>query len=171
MAGGNSVGVGQTSSNLSDGVGVSIRVSLPLADGVVEATIGESVVGVVGGVAMSNTVVHCIAVDVAQRVGGVGDDTGVVGMAGGNSVGVGQTSSNLSDGVGVSIRVSLPLADGVVEPTIGERVVGAGVDIAGGVGDVADVAGVVGPTGVVGIGPGNAGSHLAEGVGIGVSVS
>jgi len=61
----------------------------------------------------------------------------------------------------------------VVEPTIGERVVGgvAGVDIAGGVGDVADVAGVVGPTGVVGIGPGNAGSHLAEGVGIGVRVS
>jgi len=168
MAGGNSVGVGQTSSNLSDGVGVSIRVSLPLADGVVEATIGESVVGVVGGVAMSNTVVHCIAVDVAQRVGGVGDDTGVVGMAGGNSVGVGQTSSNLSDGVGVSIRVSLPLADGVVEPTIGEHVVGG---VAGGVGDVADVSGVVGPTGVVGIGPGNAGSHLAEGVGIGVSVS
>merc|ERR1719244_2081544 len=153
MAGGNSVGVGQTSSNLSDGVGVSIRVSLPLADGVVEAAIGESVVGVVGGVAMSNTVVHGIAVHVAQRVGGVGDDTGVVGMAGGNSIGIGQTSSNLSDGVGVSIRVSLPLADGVV---IGEHVVG-GVDTAGGVGDVADVSGVVGPTGVVGIGPGNAG--------------
>jgi len=56
----------------------------------------------------------------------------------------------------------------VVEPTIGEHVVGG---VAGGVGDVADVSGVVGPTGVVGIGPGNAGSHLAEGVGIGVSVS
>ena len=102
--------------------------------------------------------------------GGVGDDTGVVSMAGGNSVGVGKASSNLSNGVGVSIRVSLPLADGVVEATIGERPIGA-VDIAGGVGDVADVAGVVGPTGEVGIGPGNAGSHLAEGVGIGVSVS
>merc|ERR1711962_491188 len=111
MAGGNSIGIGQTSSNLSDGVGISIRVSLPLADGVVEAAIGESVVGVVGGVAMSHTVVHCIAVDVAQRVGGVGDDTGVVGMAGGNSIGIGKTSSNLSDGVGISIRVSLPLAE------------------------------------------------------------
>merc|ERR1712156_158430 len=73
---------------------------------------------------MSHTVVHCIAVDVAQRVSGVGDDTGVVGMAGGNSVGIGKTSSNLSNGVGISIRVSLPLADGVVEATIGESVVG-----------------------------------------------
>merc|ERR1712243_389683 len=117
MAGGNSVGKGQTSSHLSDGVGVSIGVSRPLADSVVEATMGEGVVGVVGSVAMSNTVVH-VVVDVVQGVGGVGDDAGVVGMAGGNSVGVGKASSNLADGVGVSVRVSRPLADGVVE---GER--------------------------------------------------
>merc|ERR1719381_85232 len=137
VAGGNSVGEGQTSGNLSDGVG--IRVSLPLADGVV---VGESVVGVVGAVAVSVTVEH-VVVESVHRVGGMGKETGVVSMAGGNSVGIGQTSSNLSDGVG----------------------------IAGRVGDVADVSGVVGPTGEVGIGPGNAGSHLADGVSIGIRVS
>merc|ERR1719381_33211 len=159
VAGGNSVGEGQTSSNLSDGVG--IRVSLPLADGVV---VGESVVGVVGAVAVSVTVEH-VVVESVHRVGGMGKETGVVSMAGGNSVGIGQTSSNLADGVGIGL--SLPLADGVV---IGESVVGA-VDIAGRVGDVADVSGVVGPTGEVGISPGNAGSHLTDGVSIGVRVS
>merc|ERR1719381_19383 len=162
VAGGNSVGKGQTSGNLSDGVGV--RVSLPLADGVV---VGESVVGVVGAVAVSVTVEH-VVVESVHRVGGMGKETGVVSMAGGNSVGIGQTGSNLSDGVGIGL--SLPLADGVVDATKGERVVGA-VDIAGGVGDVADVSGVVGPTGEVGIGPGNAGGNLADGVSIGVRVS
>merc|ERR1719391_653310 len=156
VAGGNSVGEGQTSSNLSDGVG--IRVSLPLADGVV---VGKSVVGVV---AVSVTVEH-VVVESVHRVGGMGKETGVVSMASGNSVGIGQTSSNLSDGVGIGL--SLPLANGMV---VGESVVGA-VDIAGRVGDVADVPGVVGPTGEVGIGPGNAGSHLTDGVSIGVRVS
>merc|ERR1719381_438629 len=159
VAGGNSVGEGQTSGNLSDGVG--IRVSLPLADGVV---VGESVVGVVGAVAVSVTVEH-VVVESVHRVGGMGKETGVVSMAGGNSVGIGQTSSNLSNGIGIGL--SLPLTDGVV---VGESVVGA-VDIAGGVGDVADVSGVVGPTGEVGIGPGNAGGHLADGVRISVRVS
>merc|ERR1719516_127727 len=42
---------------------------------------------------------------------GVGNISGVVGMAGGNSVGVGKSTVDLSKGVGISIRVSGSLAE------------------------------------------------------------
>merc|ERR1719423_184826 len=50
-------------------------------------------------------------VDIARRVRGVGNVSRVVGMSSGNSIGIGKSSSNLSNGVGISIGISGPLAN------------------------------------------------------------
>merc|ERR1719420_2750069 len=84
MASGDGIILGKTSIDLTNGVG--IRVSLPLADGVV-ASIAS--MGRVGAVHTS--------IGIAQGNLSAGDDTRVMGLAS-----------------GVGIRVSLPLANGVV---------------------------------------------------------
>merc|ERR1719305_555609 len=55
------------------------------------------------------------------------DVSGVVGMPGGVGIGKGKTGSDLSDGVGISLGVSAPLADvvGSVDGGVG-RVGGEG---------------------------------------------
>merc|ERR1711973_301540 len=133
MSGGNSVGKGKTSGNLSNGVGISIRVSGPLAK-VVDSSVSNSVVG-------SNSMVGRVGVeDVVGGVRGVGNISGVVSMSGGNSVGEGKTSGNLSDGVGISIRVSGPLAE-VVDSSVSNSVVGSN-SMVGSIGVVHIVGGV-----------------------------
>jgi len=102
MAGGNSVGVGKSTVDLSKGVGISIRVSRPLAQ--------MMIVGAYGVQSSVSSVSSKSSVSSVGRDISVGNISGVVGMAGGNSVGVGKSTVDLSKGVGISIRVSGPLA-------------------------------------------------------------
>merc|ERR1719474_1569928 len=116
MSGGNSVGVRKSSSNLADGVGISV--SIPLADGMESGVSGVSRVSNMGSIGV---------VDSVGGIRGVGDVSGVVGMSGGNSVGVWKSSGNLADGVGISISVSLSLVEVVDRGGISGSIGGVGV--------------------------------------------
>merc|ERR1719167_1034588 len=82
------------------------------------------------------------------RVADSGDNTNVVRVPGGISVGQGKPVSNLSDGVSISFPLSIVAAESMIAR----------------VADSGDNADVVGMAGGVGIGNGEAISHLAEGV-------
>merc|ERR1712198_391757 len=109
MTSGDSIGIGKSIVDLSNGVGISIRISLPLAN----------VAGVQATVSSLSTVsseVSLVSMD-RGRVRSVGNISGVVGMSSGNSISKRKTIVDLGNGVGISIclglslRVSLPLAN------------------------------------------------------------
>merc|ERR1711973_1049711 len=108
MSSGNSIGIGKSSSNLSNGVGISIGISGPLAK------VMDTSISMEGGNNMSSSIG---VVDIASRVGGVGNVSRVVGVSSGNSIGIRKSSSYLSNSVGISIRISGPLAK-VVDTSI-----------------------------------------------------
>merc|ERR1712121_510868 len=131
MSSGNSIGKGKSIVHLGNGVGISIRVSLPLANVVcVQATVSkQSTVSVV------SSEVSPVGID-RGRVRSVGNISRVVGMSSGDSIGKGKSIVHLGNGVGISIslglslRVSLPLANVVsIEGAIGtvgvESIVGS----------------------------------------------
>jgi len=116
-----SIGVvdGESSSNLSNGVGISIRVSLTLAIVVPSISMdgwGSISMNTIGSMGVGRSSVGSVSVVERGRVGGSGHNTNIVGVS--SSIGVvdGESSSNLSNGVGISIRVSLTLA--IVVPSI-----------------------------------------------------
>merc|ERR1719495_3049892 len=99
MSGGNSIGKGKSIVHLGNGVGISIRVSLPLAN----------VVGVQATVSKQSTVsseVSPVGID-RGRVRSVGNISRVVGMSSGNSIGKGKSIVDLGNGVGISISLGL----------------------------------------------------------------
>merc|ERR1711973_710920 len=118
-------------------------------------------------------------VDIASRVGGVGNVSRVVGVSSGNSIGIGKSSSYLSNSVGISIRISGPLAN-IVSSSIsnssmmsiadrGNMVGSIGVvDIASRVGGVGNISRVVGASSGNSVGKGKSSSYLANGVSIGI---
>merc|ERR1719474_1122817 len=83
-------------------------------------------------------------VDGGGGVRGVGNVSGVVGMSSGNSVGQRKSSSDLSNGIGISI--SIPLTDGMISSVSykrGDNMASIGVvDSFGGVRGVGKVSGV-----------------------------
>jgi len=116
-----SIGVvdGETSSNLSNSVGISIRVSLTLAIVVPSISMdgwGSISMNTIGSMGVGRSSVGSVSVVNRGRVGGSSHNTNIVGVS--SSIGVvdGETSSNLSNSVGISIRVSLTLA--IVVPSI-----------------------------------------------------
>jgi len=116
-----SIGVvdGETSSNLSNSVGISIRVSLTLAIVVPSISMdgwGSISMNTIGSMGVGRSSVGSVSVVERGRVGGSSHNTNIVGVS--SSIGVvdGETSSNLSNSVGISIRVSLTLA--IVVPSI-----------------------------------------------------
>merc|ERR1712002_1225342 len=111
MSGGNSIGIGKSIVDLGNSVGISIRISLPLANVVgVQATVSS--------VSIVSSKVSLVSMD-RGRVRSVGNISRVVGMSGGDSIGIGKSIVDLGNGVGISIclglslRVSLPLANEV----------------------------------------------------------
>merc|ERR1711942_659419 len=94
-----SIGIvdGEPSSNLSNGVGISIRVSLTLAI-------------VVSSISMDGW--GSISMNSRVSIGSMG--------VGSSSIGIvdGETSSNLSNGVGISIRFSLSFTLAIVVSSI-----------------------------------------------------
>jgi len=110
---------GESSSNLSNGVGISIRVSLTLAIVVPSISMdgwGSISMNTIGSMGVGRSSVGSVSVVERGRVGGSSHNTNIVGVS--SSIGVvdGESSSNLSNGVGISIRVSLTLA--IVVPSI-----------------------------------------------------
>merc|ERR1712136_574373 len=131
----------------------------------------------VGGIG-SNSSIAVVVVVGGER--GVGDIAGVVGMSGGNSVGVRKSSGNLADGVGISISLSISLVEVVDRGGISGSIGGVGVSsiamtsIAKMSGDetvsIADSGDVSGLTIIGSLQGRNASVHLSNGVGIGVSI-
>merc|ERR1712198_21566 len=114
MTSGDSIGIGKSIVDLSNGVGISIRISLPLANVAgVQATVSSQ-----STVSSVSSEVSLVSMD-RGRVRSVGNISRVVGMSGGNSIGKGKSVVDLGNGVGISIclglslRVSLPLANEV----------------------------------------------------------
>jgi len=113
-----SIGIvdGKSSCNLSNGVGISIRVSLTLAivvsgvsvDGWGSISMNTRVS--IGSMGIGRSSIGSVSMVDRGRVGGAGHNSYIVGVS--SSIGIvdGETSSDLSDGVGISIRVSLTLA-------------------------------------------------------------
>merc|ERR1712168_894602 len=106
----------ESSSDLSNGVSISIRVSLTLAIVVSRVSMDGW-----GSISMNTRVSICSmgigrssigGISVVDRggVGGSGHNSNIVGVS--SSIGIvdGESSSDLSNGVGISIRVSLTLA-------------------------------------------------------------
>jgi len=126
----------ESSSDLSDGVGISIRVSLTLAIVVSSIPMDSR-----GGVSMDTRVsvssmsvggrgsVGGVSSVDRGRVGGAGHNSDIVGVSSGISVVDWESSSDLSDGVSISIRVSLSLTLAIV--VSGVSVDGGGWDNAG----------------------------------------
>jgi len=115
MSGGNSIGIGKSIVDLGNGVGISIRISLPLANVVgVQATVSSQ--STVSSVSSVSSEVSLVSMD-RGRVRSVGNISRVVGMSGGNSIGIGKSIVDLGNGVGISIslglslRVSLPFVN------------------------------------------------------------
>merc|ERR1719300_1748836 len=124
-----------------------------------------------------------------SRVRGMGNDSNVVGVAGGVGVGNWKSSGDLSNGVGLRVSFSLTLAvvvsvgvaEGGVSCNWGDGVsVSSGVGVVGGVGwnsgssvgvadwvgSVGDYSNVVGVAGGVGVGDWKSSGDLSDGVGI-----
>merc|ERR1712098_974725 len=124
----------ESSSDLSDGVGISIRVSLTLAIVVSCVSMNSR-----GGVSVDTRVsVSSMSVGRGSSVGGVssvdrgrvaGHNSDIVGVSSGISVVDWESSSDLSNGVSISIRVSLSLTLAIV--VSGVSVDGGGWDNAG----------------------------------------
>merc|ERR1719193_41543 len=120
MSSGNSIGIGKSIVDLSNGVGISIRISLPLANVVgVQATVSSQ--STVSSVSSVSSEVSLVSMD-RGRVRSVGNISRVVGMSGGNCIGIGKSIVDLGNGVGISIRISLPLANVVgVQATVSSQ--------------------------------------------------
>merc|ERR1719348_1208654 len=109
MAGGVRVVLGKAVSNLTESVGISIRVGSTLA--VVVAAVA-SVAGVTVSTVVSTVSNGSVAINTSMSVVNTGDHSDVVGVSSGIGVSLGKAVSNLAEGVGISIslRVGLTLA-------------------------------------------------------------
>merc|ERR1719378_1661497 len=114
MTSGDRFGIGKSIVDLGNGVGISIRISLPLANVVgVQATVSSQ-----SSVSSVSSEVSLVSMD-RGRVRSVGNISRVVSMSSGNSIGIGKSVVDLGNGVGISIclglslRVSLPFVNEV----------------------------------------------------------
>merc|ERR1712203_1019813 len=111
MSSGVGVVLGKTVGNLAKSVGISIRVGLTLAVVVSAvasvANVSSRVATVVPTVSDSSVAGHT-----SMTIVNTSDHTNVVGVAGGIGVVLGKAVSNLSEGVSLSIRVSVGGNDG-----------------------------------------------------------
>merc|ERR1712055_676448 len=157
MTSSNGIGKGKSFVNLSNGVGISLRVSRPLAemvsiivgaDGVKSFVSSESIASVQG---------------VVGRVLSVGDISGVVSVASSNGIGKGKSFVDLSNSVGISLRVSRPLAQ-MVSIIVGADSIKSFVSSE-------SIARVVGRASSNGIGQGKSFVDLGDGVGISIGTS
>merc|ERR1719495_2538006 len=106
----------ESSSDLSNGVSISIRVSLTLA--IVVSSISVDSWGSIsmntrvsiGSMGIGGSSIGSVSVVDRGGVGGSGHNTNIVGVS--SSIGIvdGESSSDLSNGVSISIRASLALA-------------------------------------------------------------
>merc|ERR1711973_982678 len=113
-----SIGIvdGKSSSNLSNGVSISIRVSFTLAIVVSRVSmdswgsISMNTRVSIGSMGIGGDSIGSVSVVDRGGVGGSGHNTNIVGMS--SSIGIvdGKSSSHLSNGVSISIRVSFTLA-------------------------------------------------------------
>merc|ERR1719516_974460 len=153
MTSSNSIGKGKSFVDLSNGVGISLRVSGPLAQMMSIIVGADSVKSIVS---------------IASVVGwvlSVGNISGVVSMTSSNGIGKGKSFVDLSNGVGISLRVSRPLTqmmriDAVKACISSARVLSVG-----------DVSRIVSMASSNGIGEGKSFVDLGDGVGISIGTS
>merc|ERR1711970_1626917 len=102
MTSSNGIGKGKSFVNLSNGVGISLRVSRPLAQ------MGSIIVGAGGVKSFVSSESIASVQGVVGRVLSVGNISGVVGMTSSNGIGQGKSFVDLGDGVSISIGTSIP---------------------------------------------------------------
>merc|ERR1711875_182488 len=131
-----SIGIvdGEPSSNLSNGVGIGIRVSLTLA--IVVSSISMDGWGSIsmdsrvsiGSMGVGRSSIGSVSMVDWGRVGCSSHNSNIVGVS--SSIGIvdGETSSNLSNGVGIGIRFSLSFTLAIVVSSIRCGRNNAGVD-------------------------------------------
>merc|ERR1712168_977917 len=108
----------ETSCNLSNGVGISIRVSFGLTLAIVVSRVSMDGWGSIsmntrvsiGSMGIGRSSIGSVSMVDRGRVGGSGHNSNIVGVSSSIRIVDGETSSNLSNSVGISIRVSLTLA-------------------------------------------------------------
>merc|ERR1719394_1877532 len=108
MAGGVGVVLGKAVGNLTESVGISIRVGLTLA--VVVSSIAS-----VADMSIStivSTVSDCsVARNASMSVVNASDHSYVVGVSSGVGVVLGKTVGNLTEGIGISLRIRISVGD------------------------------------------------------------
>merc|ERR1719348_403244 len=186
MAGGVRVVLGKAVSNLTESVGISIRVGLTLAVVVVAVA---SVANMTVSTVVSTVANGSVARHKSMSVVNASDHSYVVGVASGVGIVLGKTVGNLAKSVGISIslRLGLRVSFGITLAVVVSSVASvADMSISTVVSTVADCAearhtsmsivhssdnpNVVGMASGIGVSLGKTVSNLAEGVGISLSL-
>merc|ERR1712240_468686 len=110
MAGGVGVVLGKAVGNLTESVGISIRVGLTLA--VVVAAVA-SVADMTVSTVVSTVANGSVARHTSMSVVNASDHSYVVGVASGVGVMLGKTIGNLAEGVSISLRLGLRVSFGI----------------------------------------------------------